>query len=231
MNIYVDESGSINNHDERMPHFVIALVCVKDNKRLKRAYSRFVSTNLKELKRLDKEGRMFDGDKFKELKGSQFDKPMKQKFVEFFSSSKLFEVLYIRLDNLRLSDSFCKNTARCFNYSMRLALQYFMKKGILPVEDHLMQLDERNEKTETKFFLENYLNTEIPLEGGFECKFRVEYFDSCDNSLIQIADVFANLYYSHLKTRSYSEEFRKLGERGIFKKTFVFPCSQNSKRC
>lgn len=48
-------------------------------------------------------------------------------------------------------------------------------------------MDERNEKTETKFFLENYLNTELMLGGVTQGKFNVSYFDSANNKFIQIA--------------------------------------------
>lgn len=86
-----------------------------------------------------------------------------------------------------------------------------------------MQLDERNEKTETKYFLENYLNTELVMGGITTGKFDVKYFGSSDNILIQLADVFSNLYYSQLQTGAYEEEFRKLEEAKILKSIFEFP--------
>lgn len=84
-------------------------------------------------------------------------------------------------------------------------------------------MDERNERTETKYFLENYLNTELFMNGTINGKFDVAYFDSSTNSLIQIADVFANLLYSHLQTGGYDEELQKLKDAGILKFTFEFP--------
>ena len=39
MNIYIDESGSINNHNYLTPYFVIALVHVTDGEKLIRAYT------------------------------------------------------------------------------------------------------------------------------------------------------------------------------------------------
>lgn len=93
----------------------------------------------------------------------------------------------------------------------------------MPNEDCDLQLDERNEKTETKFFLENYLNTELALNGIFSGNFFVSYFDSMNNDLIQLADVFANLYYSHLQTNGYGKELQLLKEMGILKFIFEFP--------
>lgn len=236
MNLYIDESGSINNHIPNNKYFIIALIHPLNRASLIRAYKRFVSSNYKELQTLDQDkvhpktgkilkngGKMFSDGKFKELKGSQFDKNMKLKFIDFFSQKNSFEVYYIKIANEKLTDHFCENTARVFNYTVRLALDYLIRKGMLPNEDCCLQLDERNEKTKTKYFLENYLNTELTMNGTISGKFEVSYFDSSSNSLIQIADVFANLYYSHLQSRAYKKEFQKLEESGILKFVFEFP--------
>lgn len=236
MNIYIDESGSINNHLANNKFFVIAMVHVIDKNGLKRAYKRFISSHHDRLMELDKDklhpktgkvikagGKMFSNGKFKELKGAQFDRDMKQKFTDFFSRKPTFHVYFIKISNERLTDCFCENTARVFNYTVKLALDYFIRKGFIPNEDCSLQLDERNEKTETKYFLENYLNTELSMSGTASGKFDVTYFDSANNSLIQIADVFANLYYSHLQTGGYESEFRKLEDTGIVKFYFEFP--------
>jgi hypothetical protein len=106
---------------------------------------------------------------------------------------------------------------------MKLALEFLIRKGYLPNEDCHLHLDERNEKTETKFFLENYLNTELSMNGTASGKFSVTYYDSSDNNLIQIADIFANLYYSHLQTGGYADEIKKLEDAGILKFVFEFP--------
>ena len=236
MIIYIDESGSINNHIPNNKYFVIALVRATNKASLKKAYKRFVSSNYDRLLELDQDkfhpktgkvikagGKMFKAGKFQELKGSQFDKEMKQKFVEFFSRKQSLEIYYIKIANEKLTDHFCENTARVFNYTLKLALEYFIKKGYLPNEDSSLQLDERNEKTETKYFLENYLNTELSMNGTASGKFDVAYFDSADNNIIQIADVFANLYYSHMQTGGYNEEIKKLEDAGILKFIFEFP--------
>ena len=217
-------------------YFIIALVRATNKDSLKKAYKRFVSSNHDRLLELDQDkvhpktgkiikegGKMFKDGKFQELKGSQFDKDMKQKFVEFFSRKQSFEIYYIKVANERLTDHFCENTARVFNYTLKLAIEFFIKKGYLPNEDCSLQLDERNEKSETKYFLENYLNTELAMNGTAAGKFDVDYFDSADNNIIQIADVFANLYYSQMQTGGYDEEIQKLKDAGILKFEFEFP--------
>ncbi|MBQ1959848.1 MAG: hypothetical protein II354_05400, partial [Firmicutes bacterium] len=76
---------------------------------------------------------------------------------------------------------------------------------------------------ETKHFLENYLNTELLLAGIIEDECKVSYFDSANNIIIQIADVFANLMFSQLKTGAYTEEFEKMKDDGYIKNIFNFP--------
>lgn len=143
--------------------------------------------------------------------------------MQFFSKEKHFEIYYIRIINCKLSDDFCTNTARVFNCVMRLALQYFIKNNFLKQDDFCLQLDERNEKTETKHFLENYLNTELSLGGTTKGKFTVNYFDSSNNKFIQVADVFSNLLYSQLLTGAYDDDIKLLKDKDILKFIFVFP--------
>lgn len=236
ISIFVDESGSINNHNKHEQHFVISLVYAKDPKALKKSYKRFVSANIKELKKLDKprdkhlNGKMFKNGKFVELKGAEFDVAMKKKFIKFFQKQRNFEVFYIDITNKDLEDIFCENTARVFNFTMKIAIECFIKKGFLPNEDYILQLDERNEKTRSKYFLENYLNTELRLSNAVKGKFTVNYFDSADNKLIQIADVFANIYYSGLFTKNYTNELRELKRKGFIRYIFKFPIPKRAKK-
>ena len=226
MNIYVDESGSINNKLTSKP-FVISLVHVLDFKKLNTTFRRFVSSNYSDLQKLDldfsnKNGRvtkqggvMVQNGKFHELKGSQFNQSMKRKFTEFISAKKYFELYYIKINNNLLSDKICENTARAFNYTMKIALSYFLEHGLLTDDDCLLQLDERNERTEAKYFLENYLNTEFCLNGITEKHWSIKYLDSANNPFIQIADIMANLYYSELNTGAYSDLMKKLEQKDI----------------
>ncbi len=236
MYIYFDESGSINNHLPKNQYFIISLVHVLDHKVLNRAYKRFVASRKNKLLELDQDkvspksgkvfkrgGKMFVKGTFKELKGSQFDKAMKQDFVEFFSQKPTFEIFYIKINNEKLTNRLCNNTAHVFNYTIKQALAYFIQNGDLPNEDCFLELDERNEKAESRHFLEDYLNTELLMNDISDGKFHVKYFESSKNNLIQIADVFANLYYSHLKTGGYDKEIQKLKDCGMIKKVYEFP--------
>ena len=108
MVIYIDESGSINNHIPGNEYFIIALVKAVDKDSIKKSYKRFVSSNFDRLLMLDcdkvkpstgqviKEGgKMFCKGKFRELKGSQLDKRMKQNFVDFLYKSILLNCIIL----------------------------------------------------------------------------------------------------------------------------------------
>ena len=236
MQIYIDESGSVNNHDAtHCPYFVIAMVRAINKDKAKRVYKRFVAKNLDRLLELDADrtdkkgrlirqgGKMFSNGKFKELKGTQFDAEMKRKFLSYFARKPHFEVYFIKICNAKLDDCFCTNTARVFNYPVKLALGYFIQHGLLPNEECILQLDERNERTETRYFLEEYLNTELIMNKECKGPFTVEYFDSANNYMIQVADVYANWFYSHLMSGEYSEDFQAQKDAGIIKGIFEFP--------
>ena len=65
----------------------------------------------------------------------------------------------------------------------------------------------------------------MTLNGITEKHFSVQYLDSRNNPFIQIADVFANLYYSELNTSAYYNEINMLKDRNILKGIFEFPSS------
>lgn len=224
MNIYIDESGSITKkYANRYPYFIIALIHVKDKEKLKRVYKRFVSSRMKRLKELDEGEKMFKNGEFRELKGNSFDSAMKKDFVKYFSRNNYFDIYYIKINNANITDTFCQSTGRAFNYVICKALHYFYSHGYLVDEGCHLQLDERNEGKDTKFFLEQYLNTELMGSGIVHNEFDVKYFDSSLNQFIQIADVFANLLFSHLHTGAYSDEIEYLQKNGYLKFIFQFP--------
>ncbi len=227
MTIYGDESGSITkylNHDQ--PYFVVALVKVNDVKRMRSAFRKFVSSNLDELKWQDHNAnKMFKDGEFLELKGSQMNKKIESMFIEFFAENSDIEVFYILVDNRNLNDDFLDNPSQAFNYVMCLNFKELFSKGLIPPEECFLNLDERNEKARNVYFLENYLNTELPLEGYTDEHFHVQYFDSKDNVGVQIADVFSNILYSCLMDDRTDYTLDLMKEKGILKNIFRFPIS------
>lgn len=224
-NLYIDESGSMtSSYSAKHHYFVISIVRVLDKCDLKRSIKRFVHSHWNELKLSDKNNKMFSAEKFLELKGSAMSMTLKKTFAQYLAQKKSFEVFYILLDNRAVDDELYKNTARAFNFMIKKALTYFIhKKYLKKKEDIIIQIDERNERPEAKLHLQEYLNTELQLGEKLTGEIVVEYFDSCNNSLIQLADFFANLMFSNLETGNYNAEFDVLKDKGFIKNIFRFP--------
>ena len=223
--LYVDESGSMTHeHSGEFPYFVICSVRVKDTQKVKRMYKRFVSKYFNKLKELNKDDKMFDGDKFKELKGSSFDYDMKCNFVEYFCKSDLIEIYYIKVLNRDVKDKLYKNTARAFNFFYKLKLGFFLKYNLLPNDQYIINFDNRNQKNESKNSLEDYLNTELHLSEELTEEIHVGYFDSENNKLIQLADVFSNVFYSYcFNPKKYKKIIKDMKDSGCMKTVFEFP--------
>lgn len=226
ISMYIDESGSIHPTSEKLNrYFIIGIVIPKDAKKLKRVYKLFVRKNIDSLKKLDTEYKMFNKDgHFIELKGCCMDKAMKLNFINFFCRNNLFEVRYIILDNNKLEEKFIKNKARTFNYLLKIFLINSIKKKYIEDREILLQIDERNIKTDSKYSLEDYLNQELFLNDNLIENLQVEYFDSSQNSFIQIADVFSNIMYSNLISNgSYQKELEILQKNKYILPPFIFP--------
>lgn len=222
--LYIDESGTMTvSHHKMHPYFIISVIRAKNIDRLKKAYKRFVGSHREELKESDERKLMFENSSFLELKGSCLTPKLKREFVDFFCRNEYFELFYIVAENSRIQEKFYKNTARAFNYLVRLALEYYIQHDYISDEGIILQLDERNEKTETKHFLENYLQTELGMKNVIKEDCKVKYYDSANNCIIQIADVFSNLYFSELKTNAYTKEIEQMRNGGYLKHIFRFP--------
>lgn len=220
---YIDESGSMKaNNDTNNKYFITCVIKVNDMKTLVNAYRKFVADNVYELKAASST-EMFDHQGFKELKGSEFTIELKKKFVDFFVKTKSFEVYYILFDNYRVREGFYENTARAFNYVLSLFFKEITDRGLIKYDVNFLHVDQRNLKKHTISALEEYLNTELVTGLDIQDSFSVEYYDSDDLSLIQVADLFSNLMYSHLQTDNYKEELNNLKDNGLLKYIYQYP--------
>ena len=225
-NLYIDESGSLTNNCEeyKQPFFIISIIKVKNEKVLHRNLKRFVSGNIKILKKLEKSNKMFINGKFTELKGSALNGALKRTFVDEITKDEPFELFYIKVYNSQVSNTFIQNKARAFNFLLKIFFEHNLRNKNLLDCEYFLQIDERNIKTQSKNTLEDYLNTELILNFNLLTKpLLVKYFDSAHNKFIQVADVFSNLYYSHCITNKYGDIFANLKQKSILKEIFAFP--------
>lgn len=233
MKLFIDESGSMTIKDiDKHPYFVISMVKVNDIKKVARYFKRFVSENYAELQSIDKRQKMFGADgKFRELKGSELTPDLKKKFMRKLFRDNALEVFFLTIENKFVNPSLYNNTARAFNYCVKLAIGYYIRRDELPADIQTIEIDERNESTKTRYFLQEYLNTELILhENVLSGNLSVKYFDSANNIFIQIADVFANIKYSDLLTGNYKKELEQAQKDKYLKKIFNFPekkCKKN----
>lgn len=228
INIAIDESGSMTTqYASGNGYFVIALVIVKDDnkKTLKRYFRKFIHLNTEELKGFDKDSKMFINNKFHELKGNLLTPDFKKRFIEYMTYNQLFNVIFIKVDNKRIyDDSLYKNTARAFNYLISLCLESNLKNGRLPKDDYFLQIDQRNTKTEAIRALEEHLSINLEIMMKLTKSVKVEYFESYNNILVQIADSMANMYFSYLHSRKrYSSVINELRRNNTIIQEFNFP--------
>ena len=223
MNIYIDESGSINT--KNVHPFIIGTVMPTNITKLKIVYKRFVSKYYEDLKKLDKDNKMFRKDgSFLELKGACFNRQMKLNFINYFCRNNLFKVRYIVLNNAKIKEKFVENKARTFNYLMKLFIENSFHSHLLNEKEIFLQIDERNVKTNSKYSLEDYLHQELILDSDLIEKVHVEYYDSSQNCIIQIADVFSNIKYSDYATSgAYKDILKDCYKKGYILKDFNFP--------
>jgi len=224
-NLYIDESGSMTREfSDRHPYFIIAVVQEFDKEKVRRAFKRFVSEHLGRLRALDTDGKMFreeDGG-FTELKGAYLDSDLKREFIEFFCQGEDFRVFYIKTDNRRMDGYLYKDTQRAFDYMLMCGLRTFLKEGLLPGDSYMIQVDERNVRAESRRSLEDYLNLTLDYEGLLTGEVTVKYFDSADNALIQIADVFSNILFSDCYTQEFKGDIARLCGRGYIGGVYDF---------
>lgn len=226
INLYIDESGSLtsNCEESNQPFFIISIIKVNDDKILRRNLKRFISGNLKTLRKLEKANKMFINGKFMELKGSALNSALKRSFVEEIIKGQSFEIFFIKVYNKQLKPAFLENKARVFNFLLKLFFEHNLRNGNLTDGEYFLQIDERNIKTQSKNTLEDYLNTELTLNDNLLTNnLLVKYFDSSNNKFIQVADVFSNLYYSQCLTNKYGDLLKDLSQKNILKEIFYFP--------
>ena len=229
--LYIDESGTMatGKNVKDFPYFVICILNVKNKEKLKKVIKRFISSHMDTLKQLN-DDKMFIDDKFIELKGSALTPNLKKELANYLMPSDLFEIYYVVANNKTINHKTYNNKARAFNYLIDRCLTCLLNHKYLPYDDYNIQIDERNIKTNAQKTLEDYLATDLVIHQELINDVQVSYFDSCNNSLIQLSDFFANLYFSYLmRKNNYKDLIKDMKSKGLIKKVFIFP-DKNKKQ-
>ena len=221
--LFIDESGSMTcEYAFSYPYFVICIIRSINKDKLKTIFKRYVSKKLSSW--IENDSELIKNGKFKELKGSKLSYLEKIDFASFITENNYFEVYYIVVINNKITKRLYENKARAFNYLLEETLNYCFKNNLLPFDDYFIQIDERNIKNNSIKSLEDYLATSFMIKENYINSIVLEYYDSKDNLLIQLADFFSNFYYSYLMHRSsYSSIIYELRRKKIIKCEFIFP--------
>ena len=226
--IYIDESGSMTReHTDRWPFFTIAMIVSPNKERAKRVVKRFIAKHLETLRNCDASHKMFNGNTFRELKGSCMNDALQAEFINFMCRNECIKVYLIKVTNEQIRYGLYANTARAFNYILEQALFNLLRQGLLPKDAYTLHIDERNQKTGTTHSLEDYLNIKLSMDLELTNEITVTYYDSAQNSLVQVADVFSNAYYKYCMHADGTEQVRNAMEaksqEGYFPAVYHFP--------
>lgn len=227
VSVFVDESGIIAKHkDEKNHYFIITLLFVEDSnvEYVKKHFKRYRLQIAKRKKEL-----MEELTKNKEIKGSSVSEADKhyiyEKIIE--KCGDKFELGIILLNNQKATVKFRSNSSRAFNYLIKLYLQnIFVQSELFKDLDKLtFIIDERNVATESKFTLQEYLNTELNLLENFcNDEITVRYYDSKKFILLQMADFISNsCYRKWQKKNSDNGNVEMLLKKTLKGKAFRFP--------
>lgn len=231
--VFVDESGIIAKHKaEKTNYFVITLLFVREEN-LNSVKNAFKKYRLQVAKR--KQELLEELTNNKEIKGSAVSESDKHyiynKVIE--KCGDKFEIGLILLNNRKATAKFRSNSSRAFNYLIKLYLQdIFVQSEMFNDLDRLsFIIDERNVATESKYTLQEYLNTELNLTEHF-CneEIVVQYYDSKKFILLQMADFISNTCFRKWQKKyNDSDNVSMLLKKTLKGRPYVFPRTYKKK--
>lgn len=199
LNFFIDENtGSIKKGPLTSPDFfVIGMAFTNNEKHIKKVFTK------KRLKQLT-ESEIKELQETREIKGSHMSEARKKPIYDALVEKCVddLEIGIIVLD-LKAADSRLKqSSSRAFNFLIaRYLSKYYRTYSKFSGASSIgLFVDERNVATGAKFTLEEYLNTEYNIEDPIcDDNISVQYLDSKNRNLIQLADFLANTFFRAYK--------------------------------
>ena len=196
MRYYFDESGSITLSDyKKNRFFVIASLTTNNPEKVKRVFRK---SKVNYLKYND-----VGLDIKSEIKGSEMSFEFKEYIFKQLISKTDIQFNFLVFDNMNATENLRNKPTITFNYLMYLKTA----KLITSHEKLFLDLDNRNNGVKNLKSLEEYLQTKHCIETDSVTDVSVNYFDSSKNTLIQIADVFANFIFRMMKCKSNHRDY------------------------
>lgn len=233
--VFVDESGTVPKGSVKKKDYFIVTLLMINNADIEHIKKVFKKERLKIVKR--KKPLVDSLKQNHEIKGSELSEtekaPIYSKIIEKCSSE--FEIAIILLNNEKATVKFRSNSSRTFNYLIKTFLSIHFKKKSKYRELNSINfiIDERNVATESKYTLQEYLNTELNLLEHFsEEDINVHYFDSKNYLMLQFADFISNTFYRYYQknNKEAKENVDLLVKQTSTNKVFKFPyfCKKQS---
>lgn len=198
MRFYFDESGSITTSQEPFNRFFIVAGCyTTDSKKVKRVFRKAKVNYLKHNPELKLDVK-------KEIKGSQMPLEFKTYIFDELIKKTDIQFNFLVFDNHHATPNLRLKPSITFNYLMYLQTDKLIS-GYCPV---YLDLDDRNKAVESLKALEEYLQTKFCVEVDRLPHISVEFFDSADHTMIQIADILANHLHRLFKQVAFDKEYK-----------------------
>ena len=213
---FYDESGSITlSNYENNRFFVIAGVSSSNENKTIRIFRKAKVKYLRDNKNLK-----FDIKK--EIKGSEMDLDFKEFIFNELMEKTDIKFNFIIFDNKNAVYNLRSQPSLCYNYLMYIQTnKLFFKCDTLR-----LNLDNRNTAIESLKSLEDYLKLKYMFETQKVKNVKVKYYDSKDNELIQIADIFANFIFrlskgvqNQVEQQRSIDILEKMKKRGVAEET------------
>lgn len=201
--VYVDESGSITKTNiSNNRYFVIAMLFTDNPLAIRRLFKKKISQLMKKNQKYEHEIKLN-----KEIKGSDISESVKMPVYQHVleHAGDKMELGLIVLDNHYTSDKFIENHARTINYMIQVYLDscFRIHSKFMTGEGNIeFVIDEQNIATGAKYELEGYLNQQLTVCKPICNQFKVNYTDSKNEKLVQLADFVANTFYRNIEKKN-----------------------------
>lgn len=186
LTLYGDESGTItlcNNPEFKF--FYIGMISTEEEQKVKRVFRNAKKAYCKQYRP--------NRNLKKEFKGSEMSAHMKRFIFEQLISKTDIKFHFIVSDNHHLRKVLREKPHITFNF----LIGRFLKKHCFDTYESIdLVLDNRNKSVDNLKDLEHYLETELIATTNVQYV-NVNYVDSSQNELVQVADVFNNLLYRY----------------------------------
>ncbi|HEM2744413.1 TPA: DUF3800 domain-containing protein [Streptococcus suis] len=193
----LDESGSITTSNApNNRFFIIAGVTATNKDKVKRVFRKAKVNYLKHNPDV-----LLDIKS--EIKGSQMSIEFKDYVFSQLIAKTDIQFNYLVFDNYNALPRLREKPNITFNYLMFLKADKLLNNQT-PLK---LDLDDRNKSVESLKALEEYLQTKLCVESDRVSDVKVDFFDSANHTMIQIADIFANHLYRIFKQVAKNQDY------------------------